>query len=149
MIANTQQESLITKIIQLGLKYNKINDSFRDVHVAVSHSQPVSSADIDKTDEVIGLYLKHYRNTFPNKITPKHHILEKHCVNWMRAQRFGMEFHGEQGGKVLHSTIAKIEPRARNMRHERTKTAISMETSILQITAELTKIVPQPKSHKH
>ena len=27
-----------------------------------------------------------------------------------------MGFHGEQGGEMLHSTIAKIEQRARGMR---------------------------------
>ena len=27
------------------------------------------------------------------------HILEKHCVNLMRAHRFGMGFHGEREGK--------------------------------------------------
>ena len=50
---------------------------------------------------------------------------------------------------MLHSTIAKIEHRAGGMRHNRTKIAFIMETSILQTTPELTKIVPQPKSHKH
>ena len=148
MVANTQQESLITKIIQLELKYNKINDSFRDVHLAVQLATSFST-DIDKAEEVIGLYMRHYRNKFPNKITPKHHILEKHCVSWMRARRFGMGFHGEQGWEMLHSTIAKIEQRARGMRHGGTKIAFTMETSILQTTPELTKIVPQPKSHKH
>ena len=75
--------------------------------------------------------MKHYRNAFPNKITPKHHILEKHCVSWMRAHRFVMGFHGEQRGDMLHSTIAKIEHRARGMRRERTKTTFTMEISIL------------------
>ena len=59
-----------------------------------------------------------------------------------------MGFHGEQGGEKIHSTIAKIEQRARGMRRERTKTAFTTETSTLQTTPELTKIVPQPKSHK-
>ena len=35
-------------------------------------------------------------------------------------------------GEMLHSTITKIEPRARVMRRERTKTAFMMKTSILQ-----------------
>ena len=78
--------------------------------------------------------MKHYRNAFPNKITPKHYILEKHWVSWIRAHRFAMGFNGEQGGKILHSTIAKIEHRARDMRRGRTKTAFTMETSILQTT---------------
>ena len=60
-----------------------------------------------------------------------------------------MGFHGEQGRERLHSTIAKIEQRARGIRHERTKIAFTMETSILQTTPELTNNVPQPKSHKH
>ena len=49
---------------------------------------------------------------------------------------------------MLHSMIAKTEHRATGMRLERTKTAFTMETSILRTTPELTKIVPQPKSHK-
>ena len=78
--------------------------------------------------------MKHYRNAFPNKITPKHHILEKHCVSWMRVHRFGMGFNEEQGGKMLHSMIVKIEHTAKGMRCERTKTAFTMEISILQTT---------------
>ena len=93
--------------------------------------------------------MRHYRNTFPNKINPKHQILEKHCVNWMKAHRFGMGFHGEQGGEMLHFTIAKVEQTAIGMRRERTKIAFTMEISILQATPELTKIIPLPKSHKH
>ena len=57
----------------------------------------------------------------------------------MSAYRFGMGFHGEQGGEMFHSTIAKIEHRARGMRRERTKIAFTMETSILQTTQKLTK----------
>ena len=78
--------------------------------------------------------MRHYRNALPNKVTPKHHILEKHCVSWIRAHRFVMGFNGEQGRKMLHSTIAKIEYRARGMRRERAKTAFTMEISILQTT---------------
>ncbi|GFR70919.1 amine oxidase [Elysia marginata] len=147
--SNTQQDVLITKVIQLEQKYNKINDSFRAVHLAVSHSQPLTlPTDTEKAEEAIKVYMKNYREAFPNKITPKHHILEKHCVNWMREHRFGMGFHGEQGGEMLHSTIAKIEHRARGLRHERTKMAFTMETSILQTTPELTGLVPQPLSKK-
>ena len=75
--------------------------------------------------------MRHYRNAFPNKIAPKHHILEKHCVSSIRAHRFAMGFNGEQGGKMLHSMIAKTEHRATGMRRERTKIAFTMETSIL------------------
>ena len=60
-----------------------------------------------------------------------------------------MGFHREQGGEVLHSGIAKIEQRARGMRHERAKIANTVETSILQTTQKLKKIVMQPKSHKY
>ena len=45
-----------------------------------------------------------------------------------------MGFNGEQGGRMLHSTITKIEHKARGMRHERTKIAFTMETSFLQTT---------------
>ena len=51
-----------------------------------------------------------------------------------------MGFNGEQGGEMLHSTIAKIEHRARGMRRERTKTAFTMETSILKTTQNLLRI---------
>ena len=54
-----------------------------------------------------------------------------------------MGFNGEQGGKMLHSTMAKTEHRARGIRRERTKTAFTMETSILQTTQKPTKIVTQ------
>ena len=78
--------------------------------------------------------MRHYRNAFPNKTNPKHHILEKHCVSWIRAHRFVMGFNGEHGGKNVTFYDSEIEYRARGMRRERTKTAFIMETSILQTT---------------
>ncbi|GFR80899.1 hypothetical protein ElyMa_004056700 [Elysia marginata] len=38
---------------------------------------------------------------------------------WMRTHRFGMGFHGEQGGEMVHSTTAKIEHWARGLSHGR------------------------------
>ena len=64
----------------------------------------------------------------------------------MKKFNFRLAFHGEQGGKMLHSTIAKIEKRATGIRKESKKMTCLMETSALQTAPELTRLVPQPKN---
>ena len=47
------------------------------------------------------MYMTFYRARFPEvRIIPKQHILEAHCVRWIRRWGFGLALHGEQGGEV-------------------------------------------------
>ncbi|GFO12848.1 hypothetical protein PoB_003935300 [Plakobranchus ocellatus] len=84
-------------------KHNDINDNYRDVHLVLSHARPVTEQEIEGADLAIKKYMNNYTVRFPCSISPKHHILERHCIEWMRRYKFEMAFHGEQGGEMLHS----------------------------------------------
>ncbi|GFO19283.1 amine oxidase [Plakobranchus ocellatus] len=142
---NTQQDSVIAKAFEMESKHNDINDNYRDVHLVLSHARPVTEQEIEGADLAIKKYMNNYRVRFPNSISPKHHILERHCIEWMRRYKFGMAFHGEQGGEMLHSTIAKTERRAAGLRQEKQKMACIMETSVLQTASDIQSLVPKPK----
>ncbi|GFO17879.1 amine oxidase [Plakobranchus ocellatus] len=146
--SNTQLDSVLSKAFQLESKFNNINDDFRAVHLAISHAHPVSEKQIEEAQRAIEKYMLMHRQVFPTYVTPKHHILERHCVAWLKRFGFGMGFHGEQGGEMLHSTVAKIERRTLGMRQESKKLACVLETSSLQTAPELTLLLPQVKKNK-
>ena len=54
------------------------------VHQAISHCRPMSNEDVQKVDTHINNYMKLYRELFPNKTTPKYHILEKYCIPFIK-----------------------------------------------------------------
>ncbi|GFO10255.1 amine oxidase [Plakobranchus ocellatus] len=141
--SNTQLDCVISKAFQLESKFNNINDNFRAVHLAISHAHPVSEKQIEEAQRAIEKYMLMYRQVFPTYVTPKHHILERHCVAWLKRCGFGMGFHGEQGGEMLHSTVAKIERGSLGLRQESKKLACVLETSLLQTAPELTHLLPQ------
>ena len=44
-------------------------------------------------------YIKMFRRKYANvNLIPKQHLLEFHCIDWLKRFGFGMAFHGEQGG---------------------------------------------------
>lgn len=89
-----------------------------------------------------------FRNLFPNKITPKLHILEHHCLDWIKTWGFGMAFHGEQGGELIHSSIAKLERRTAGMRKESKQLKSVMAAHRLQTSPGLQTLIPPTKRKK-
>ena len=49
-----------------------------------------------------------YRASFPGKVLPKHHFLEKHVVPWIKDWQFGLGLLGEQGGEYIHATFNRL-----------------------------------------
>ena len=74
---NTLQDQTIAHAFRVESKYNKLNEDFRNVHIALSHARPVTQDDINEAELAVKQYMTTYRRTFPHSITPKHHILEK------------------------------------------------------------------------
>ena len=57
--------------------------------------------DVNDIEDSISMYMNFYRAHFSEvRVIPKQHILEAHCVQWIRRWGFGLAFHGEQGGEV-------------------------------------------------
>ena len=63
--------------------------------------------------------MKVFRQGFQkNTITPKQHFLEKHCVPWIEEYSFGLGFHGEQGGELIHASVNKLQRRVLGIKNE-------------------------------
>lgn len=87
-----------------------------------------------------------YRQFFHNKVIPKQHILEPHCLPFVKKKyRIGLGLLGEQGGELIHSTTATLEKRTAGIRNEEDKMKTIMECHLLQVAPFLHKFVPQVK----
>ena len=91
-----------------------------------------------------------YRRQFPNKVIPKQHILEYHCMPFIERTMCGLGLLGEQGTEMSHQTVKKIEKRALGVVNECEKMKFVMKTLIIQTAPALTKALPisKPKSSK-
>ena len=114
----THNQRIIDQAHVIRTKFNAINDAFRDIHILISHTKPISSNMIPKIQNHITTYMNFFCKHFPGKVTPKQHFLEKHCVQWIQTYGFGMGFHAEQGGELIHATVARLERRAIAVRNE-------------------------------
>ena len=78
-----------------------------------------------------------YRQLHNNKVIPKQHILEQHCLPFITAYKNGLGLLGEQGGELIHSTIAKIEKRVACIRQENRRMKTVMECHLIQVAPYL------------
>ena len=76
------------------------------------------------------------------------HILEDHCVDWMSNFKFGMAFHGEQGGESVHAEFNKLERMAWGVKDEINKLMVVMKEHHLKVSPELQISLPPIKKRK-
>ena len=101
---------LQNKAKDISSKFVTLSQRFHFVHTMISHANPVPSNQIMSIQHAITSYMNYARDTFPKEsIIPKQHMLEHHCVSWIRKWGFGMGFHGEQGGERLHGECNKLK----------------------------------------
>ena len=114
----TVDDIIIRFAIEQTRYYNNLNDAYREVHIKISHSEPITDdSDYQTIETAINNYMTLYRLQHASKVTPKHHILEHHCLPWIRAYKFGLGFHSESGGELCHSLIRTAEVAARHIRN--------------------------------
>ena len=89
-----------------------------------------------------------YRRHFPDKILPKHHVLEHHCIPFIQRYRFGLGLLGEQGGELLHSTIGKIQKRTQVLKDEACQLQSTMKSHLLQTSKHLQSLIPHKKERQ-
>ena len=92
----------------------------------------MSNEDIQKADTHINNYMKLYRKLYPNKTAPKHHILEKHCIPFIKSTKLGLGATGEHGIEASHQSLAKIEKRASGIMSAPQKSMFLLKSSLLQ-----------------
>ena len=90
-------EKIVTNTVGLAEIYEVVLLQFSKVHEIISHKKPLSQDDIAELK--IKEYIKMFRRKYANvNLIPKQHLLEFHCIDWLKRFGFGMAFHGEQGG---------------------------------------------------
>ena len=117
---------------QCSLNFDNINAHLSNVHHAISHCRPMSNEDIQKADRQNKDYMQLYRQLFPNKTTPKHHILEIHCIPFIKSTKLGLGATGEHGIEASHQSLAKIEKRASGIMSATQKSKFLLNSSLLQ-----------------
>ena len=102
----TTDRGVIVRAQSVCDKFQALNSLFSDVHHRLSHQLPIPSTEADEIERCVKLYMSFFRQQFPQvRVTPKQHLLESHCVPWIRKWSFGMALHGEQGGEETHATV--------------------------------------------
>ena len=89
-----------------------------------------------------------FRRKYANvNLIPKQHLLEFHCIDWLKRFGFGMAFHGEQGdgGERLHAHLNRIKQSSKGILKEGDRMKYIMKTAITQNAPELQTIVPSSK----
>ena len=123
--------------------FDQLNNAYRQVHIHISHCEQISESELQFIDTLVHTYMSLYRTHFPNKVIPKQHFLEVHCVPWINRYGFGLGLHGEQGGELIHSTIAQAERSGRHIRKDQDKLKTVMKTHFLMTAPSLNNLTPQ------
>ncbi|GFN79524.1 amine oxidase [Plakobranchus ocellatus] len=141
----THKLSILDMAFALRDTFNELNDAYRDIHNLISHSRPIDFDTIPTIQTCINKYMTFYRKNFKHNVTPKQHILEKHCIPWMKKYGFGMAFHGEQGGELIHASVAKLERRAAAIRNKETHLKTILKSQHMQTSTQLLSSAPPIK----
>ena len=125
----------------------QLNELFSRVHRLISHSMPIPDSQLEEIKQAISEYMQFFRMRFLHRtrVIPKQHMLEHHCVSWIRRWGFGMGLLGEQGGEQLHATVNNLKRRTWGMR----RSADSLRTQLTEALLQTSPEVPDaPKTEK-
>ena len=120
------------------LHFSSLNAALSNVHKAISHTKPIEHSYLPDIQSSIDTYMSIYRKTFPQKVIPKQHLLERHCIPYIRQQTFGLGLLGEQGTELSHQAITKLErERAFGIPNELDRLKHILSAHLLQIAPAL------------
>lgn len=125
-----------------------INSQFAQVHRDLSHTYPIHDTSLSEINAHIQSYMRTYKQFYTNKVIPKQHILEHHCLPFVSRYKIGLGLLGEQGGELIHSSIGKLEKRIAGIRDETRKLKTIMECHLIQVAPMLQRFVPTTKKRK-
>ncbi|XP_070178247.1 uncharacterized protein [Littorina saxatilis] len=142
----TDDHSIHTDAHDIAVKFEGLNTKYSKVHKQVSHTRPVSEADIDEAETSIHDYMHYYRTHFTEStVIPKQHLLESHCVDFMRLWKFGLALHGEQGGEETHSFVNTLKGRVLGINNDEDKIRVLMKEQLTIVSPLLRTAVSSPK----
>ena len=103
--------------------------------------------DVNDIEDSISMYMNFYRTHFSEvRIIPKQHILEAHCVRWIRRWGFGLALHGEQGGEEMNATVSTLKRRAWSLSNDEGRLRLLMKEQLTQASPVL--LATPPKKRK-
>ena len=142
----TQNANIHTAAERIRRKFASLNSLFAEVHRRVSHKEPIEDEEAKKIQHSISDYLDFFRGFFPESRTvPKQHILEAHCVPWIRRWGVGLALHGEQGGEQVHAVINGLKRRAWGMQKDEDRLRVLMQEQLTQASPLLLATSPKKK----
>ena len=131
-------------------KYLTLNQLFSRVHYNISHGRPIRDVYLPEIEESISEYMTFFRTKFTEaSITPKQHILEEHCVDWIARWGFGMAFHGEQGGEQIHHTMEHLKRRYNCVRNINQRLELSMKEQNAHSSPAMAPTPPKQKKKNY
>ena len=92
-------------------------------------------------------YMTFFRHSFPHiNITPKQHMLEYHCIDFLPSFRLGLGLFGEQGGEETHAFVNELKVRVRGVNNPAEETRIMMKEHIVIVSPRLQSVTIDTKS---
>ena len=90
----TDDSNIHTLADDVKQKFLTLNTLYSRVHKHLSHKDPVRANETNDIEDSISVYITFHRERFPEVIIiSKQHILEAHCVQWIRRWGFGLALH--------------------------------------------------------
>ena len=98
-------------------KFCTLNELYEKVHTCISDTSCCSPEELQVLEQAIQNYMTFFRTKFSmdSRVTPKQHLLEHHCVPFIRKWGFRLGLHGEQGGEQIHHQVNEIKKNAKNI----------------------------------
>ena len=133
----TQNNATQAQAVLIRKQFNYINNLFRQVHIAISHAKPWAKDSYKVVQTHIASYMAAYRSLFPNKVIPKQHILEHHCLQFMRSTGCSLGLLGEQGTEASHQSIGRISSRVLGINNDIDRLSFIMKAHILSVSPSI------------
>ena len=130
-------------------KFQQLNSHYASVHALISHTLPVTEAEVTQAEQCINSYMQFYWEIFENiNITPIQHILESHCIPFLRTWQFGLGLLREQGGGETHALINELKVRVRGVNNEQDKLKVLMREQLTIVSPRLRSVIHlEAKAH--
>ena len=133
----TNNVSVREKAKNISEKFKILNKAYAAVHSSISHSKPISPEECVSIQTKIDHYMELYRLHTKARITPKQHLLESHCLPFIRQWGVGLGLMGEQGGEESHAFINILKSRIYGIKTEEERLRILMKEHFILISPVL------------
>ncbi len=145
----TGDQDIIDEARDIEYKFNKTFGLYRDVYLAISHSNYIPPSDLTMIQQKIDIFMDYFRTTFPEASIPvKFHLLEDHVVDWIRRFPFGLGLLGEQGAESVHAQVNRINRMFVTMPSDTKRLQSTVEEQHLKCDPELQALIPPSKKSK-